>query len=148
MQGADPALLHPEVKCWVASPPIYGRVMSKQEFLDYQSSFTQYWAGEWSFAFGPVIAEGGRVSVQAESRVRMSNGKIYQQFYHQYFEVRDDLIAVYKTYFDTHHFVECFSGNEPILGQPTRWTNLFDVREESDWSGRAAEVGQAGARNP
>jgi hypothetical protein len=118
-------------------------VLSKPEFLAYQASFVGYWAGDFQLTVGLVVCEGAMVCVQMESRATLKSGKVYQQQYHQFFEVAGSRIVTYKTYFDTHHFVQCFSGGEAILGQPERSTNLFDhsldVRVQSvgsEWQGK------------
>lgn len=48
-------------------------------------------------------AEGDRVAVEAESLAELANGRVYNNFYHLLFEVRDAKIQVFKEYCDTEH---------------------------------------------
>jgi ketosteroid isomerase-like protein len=148
LHGGLPDLLADDARLWVGAPPHYGRTLTKDEFLAFQTSFRHAWEGEWRFEFGPVVAEGSRVSAQAESFVRLRNGKTYQQQYHFYFEIRDEKIVVYKTYFDTLAFAECFDGSDALLGQRMRGTNLFDVDEGQTFRAHADEVGEAKLGRP
>ena len=65
-------------------------------------------AGLSSMATGPVtfapvgfVAEGNRVSVEAEAAADMKNGKHYSNKYHLMFEFDGDLISHVREYMDT-----------------------------------------------
>jgi ketosteroid isomerase-like protein len=129
MNGERPyeELIAPDARLWMPGPPTHGRVMTREEYLALQAEFFARVEGGWTNRMGPIVAEGNRVSLQAESSVRLTNGKTYNNQYHLYFEVRDDQIVTYKSYLDTLHYAEVFSGTDPILGAAPRHTNLFDV---------------------
>lgn len=48
-------------------------------------------------------AEGERVAVETESYTEMTNGRVYNNFYHFVFIVRDGKIAAVKEFLDTEH---------------------------------------------
>jgi uncharacterized protein len=50
-----------------------------------------------------MTAEGNRVAVEAESYGETTNGKVYNNFYHFLFEVKDGKIQAVKEYMDTIH---------------------------------------------
>lgn len=48
-------------------------------------------------------AEGDRVAVETESYSELKNGRVYNNFYHFVFTVRDGKITSVKEYLDTEH---------------------------------------------
>jgi uncharacterized protein len=50
-----------------------------------------------------LTAEGDRVAVEAESYGETTSGKIYNNWYHFLFEIRDGKIQAVREYFDTLH---------------------------------------------
>jgi hypothetical protein len=48
-------------------------------------------------------AEGDRVAVETESYSELKNGRVYNNFYHFVFTVRDGKIMSVKEYLDTEH---------------------------------------------
>lgn len=55
---------------------------------------------------GAITAEEDRVAIEAESRARMVNGRLYHNRYHFLFVLRGARIAVVKEYLDTLHAKE------------------------------------------
>jgi ketosteroid isomerase-like protein len=51
-------------------------------------------------------AEGDRVAIEAESHVLNPNGRIYNNFYHYLFRVRDGKLVLFKEYQDTLHMYD------------------------------------------
>jgi uncharacterized protein len=52
---------------------------------------------------GAITAEDDRVAIEAESRARLVDGRLYHNRYHFLFVLRDGRIAVVKEYLDTLH---------------------------------------------
>ncbi|SER86552.1 nuclear transport factor 2 family protein [Psychrobacillus sp. OK032] len=48
-------------------------------------------------------AEGNRVAVETESYSELKNGRVYNNFYHFVFEIRDGKIQKVKEFLDTEH---------------------------------------------
>jgi ketosteroid isomerase-like protein len=119
-------VLSPDARCWLPGPPHWGRVLTREEYLESFGVFAEQMAGEFDAKLGPVVAEGEHVCVQMESAFRLRNGKLYNNQYHLYYRVQDGRIVVVKGYFDTLHYAECFD-LVPDEGEPPRHTNLFDV---------------------
>ncbi len=55
-----------------------------------------------------MIAENGKVAVEAESYGELMNGRIYNSQYHFLIETRDGKIASVKEYMDTLHAQQIF----------------------------------------
>ncbi len=115
------ALVSPEATYWTGCiPPRWGEPMSRDEFFAGVASFAEQSTGDWQkFTYGPIIAEGPLVALQGASKVKLRNGKVYNNFYHVYFEVRDGLIVTVREFLDTLHVVECFNGSD-ASSQPVR----------------------------
>src|SRR5262245_13173341 len=58
-----------------------------------------------------VIAEGDKVSVEAESYGELANGRVYNQHYHFLIEFRDGKISAVREYLDTQHAHAVWYGN-------------------------------------
>jgi ketosteroid isomerase-like protein len=72
--------------------------------------FTKLLAGVLDTCTQPIkimphefTAQGDRVALEAESYTETKNGRIYNNFYHFVFLVRDGKIAKVKEYLDTMH---------------------------------------------
>jgi uncharacterized protein len=59
-----------------------------------------------SFMPKSMIAEGDQVALEAESRVELTNGRVYNNFYHLRITLRDGKIASIREYLDTLHVHE------------------------------------------
>ena len=55
-----------------------------------------------------MIAENGKVAVEAESYAELKNGRIYNSSYHFLVETRDGLILRVREYMDTLHAQQVF----------------------------------------
>lgn len=55
-----------------------------------------------------MIAEGGKVAVEATSHGELKNGRIYQSRYHFLVETRDGKISAVREYMDTLHAKQVF----------------------------------------
>jgi ketosteroid isomerase-like protein/uncharacterized membrane protein len=53
-----------------------------------------------------LVSDGDHVSVEAEGRGDLRNGRQYRQQYHFAFTLRDGKIATVREYYDTHHAFE------------------------------------------
>jgi hypothetical protein len=59
-----------------------------------------------------MIAEGDRVAVEAESFAELTNGKVYNNRYHFFFELADGKVTKVREYMDTAHAREIFLDSE------------------------------------
>jgi ketosteroid isomerase-like protein len=50
-----------------------------------------------------MVAEGGRVAAEVESRGDLKNGRAYRQKYHFLFELEGGKLEAVREYLDTHH---------------------------------------------
>lgn len=66
-------------------------------------------AGPATMIVHDVIAEGGKVAVEAESRMPLKNSKLYNNKYHFKITVSDGIISEIKEYGDTKHAAETFN---------------------------------------
>lgn len=57
-----------------------------------------------------MVAEGGKVAVEAESYAELNNGRVYNNFYHFLFEVKKGRILRVREYMDTMHAQAIFFG--------------------------------------
>ena len=67
-----------------------------------------YKAGALRITPSRMVSEGDMVAVEAESYAELKNGKIYNNFYHFLFMVRDGKVAEIKEYMDTQHARDVF----------------------------------------
>jgi uncharacterized protein len=65
-----------------------------------------------------AIAEGDKVSVEAESYGELTNGRIYNQTYHVLMEFRDGKIQAAREYIDTQHAYAVWLEPLPTAEQP------------------------------
>lgn len=63
------------------------------------------------FNFTGWTIENDRVAVEIESYGQLTNGKVYNNFYHFLIEFQSDKILVIKEYMDTLHVQEIFLSN-------------------------------------
>jgi ketosteroid isomerase-like protein len=54
------------------------------------------------------IIDGDKVAVEAESYMRLRNGRVYNNHYHFAIEMRDGKISAIREYMDTQHAFESF----------------------------------------
>lgn len=66
--------------------------------------------GEFQIIPSSFVAEGERVAVQAESKLQLKNGKLYNQHYHFLFVIRDGKIHEVYEYVDTLHGYQTLQG--------------------------------------
>jgi len=79
--------------------PGLGHVDMEQMYPRFQSLL----AGPIALTIKGTTAEGDRVAVEAESRVNLKNGKLYNNHYHFLFVFRGDKIGQVMEYNDTAH---------------------------------------------
>jgi ketosteroid isomerase-like protein len=128
-------ILAPDVKIWVAAaPPKYGALLTLDDYFVLVDTLHKLRTENPPTRVSPMVAEGEHVYMQAETRIPISNGRIYNNQYVFYYRVREGKITVLKEYHDTLHFVDVFQGtpffeeNTQFLGAaPNRQGNMFDV---------------------
>ena len=100
---ADDALL------WVAgSSPLAGP-KSKQELTAMLASVAAIAAERFVITPISFIADGDHVAVEATTRLRLKNGKVYVNEYHMAFTLKDGKVTRVKEYSDTAHVMATFS---------------------------------------
>ncbi len=102
--------LHDEVRWWVAGtvPGISGTYDKAQTLALLGQVTTVYKQGALQITPLNMISEGALVAVEAESYAELHNGKVYHNFYHFVFEIKDGKIKHIKEYLDTQHVHETF----------------------------------------
>ncbi len=95
---------------WVAGNFELSGTKTKAEFGELLKGVTSAMPNGLKITPKVVIAEGDRVSVEAESYGEMANGKVYNNQYHFMIEVRDGKVQAVREYLDTIHAKEILVG--------------------------------------
>lgn len=105
------ALMHPQATWWTLGKPhlfAYCGEKSRDEICAYMASPSIFPEGVET-TFGAVTAEGDRVALEAETRGRLPDGRVYTNMYHYLFEFRDGLVFRVREYLDTQSAAEFFA---------------------------------------
>ncbi len=78
-------------------------VKNKEEVAETLKGFGTIMPKGMDFIIKSVTAEGDRVSVEAESKAELANGKTYNNSYHMMFECSDSKIKALREYCDTYY---------------------------------------------
>ena len=102
--------LHNDLRWWVTGtvPGISG-TYNRDETLKLLAQVTQIYK-QGALRLWPVsmLGEGQRLAVEAQSYAELHNGKIYNNFYHIFFELADGKIIRMNEYMDTRHVHDTF----------------------------------------
>ncbi len=99
---------------WVAGTFPLSGTMTKQKFAELIGGIGNEIDGNLSVKPKAVTAEGDRVAVEAESYAKLKNGKVYNNFYHFLFEVRNGKVEKVREYLDTEHANQVLCGAQPM----------------------------------
>ena len=104
------SLLHEDATWWVS-----GRIdglsgsYSRQQLVTLLTGVKDlYVQGALRITPQSMIAEGGRVAVEADSLAELKNGRIYNNQYHFLFEIEQGKVRRVKEYMDTLHARDTF----------------------------------------
>lgn len=97
------AMMADSATWWVAgSFPLSG-TRDKKQFRELLGGIAEACTGPIKITPKGVTAEGDRVAVEAESYVKLKNGRVYNNQYHFLIEVRGGKIERVREYLDTMH---------------------------------------------
>ena len=105
------ALLDPDATWWVAGSTDISGTYSKQQFSELVAGVAEGTEAGIRMTPKHMTAEGDRVAMEAESYGRMTNGKIYNNFYHLQHVLRDGKLVAVREYMDTQHVQDVFGGD-------------------------------------
>lgn len=98
------SLLHEDLEYWVLGTlPGMSGTHGKAALMGMLEPFFGMWDGRLEFTVLGETAEGNRVALELRNHGRKKDGKVYQNFYHILFEIKDDRIYRIREYFDTMH---------------------------------------------
>ena len=107
------AMMADSATWWVAgSFPLSG-TRDKQQFRELLNGIAEACTGPIKITPKALTAEGDRVAVEAESYVKLKNGRVYNNQYHFLVEVRGGKIASVREYLDTMHTNDIFCTPTP-----------------------------------
>ncbi len=93
---------------WVAGTFPLSGTKTKKEFADLVGGIGDSVEGSIRLSPKAWTAEGDRVACEVESYAKLKNGRVYNNFYHFLFEVRNGKIQKVKEYLDTMHANDTF----------------------------------------
>jgi uncharacterized protein len=94
------ALFHPDATYWFPTTREHYTMPQLAAGLEWIKSRLD---GAMTFEIGPIVAEDGKVSIQAESFAKTVEGLPFNNRYHVYFEMEDGKIRRALEYNDTAH---------------------------------------------
>jgi len=86
---------------WTAGSLVFSGRRTKQEVAPLMEGILGAFPEGLRFTVHGMTAEGDRVAVEAESRGRHANGKLYNNLYHFLLVVREGKVRELKEYLDT-----------------------------------------------
>jgi uncharacterized protein len=115
----------------VGDMPMSGR-RSLRGFLQLNKALNEKYfaAGPFTMSIGTVTAENERVLLEAESRVTLKSGEIYNNQYIWAMTVEDGRVVELKEILDTLHMYRLLDGEETRGIGEERTNNLFSVPSE------------------
>ena len=69
--------------------------------------------GPRSLTVKSMIAEGDQVALEAESHMRLTNGRVYNNLYHMRLTIQGGKITAVREYLDTQHVYDTWYAPEP-----------------------------------
>lgn len=88
---------------WIAGTFPLSGTKTKKEFAELVGGIGDTVEGTLRLSPKAWTAEGDRVAVEVESYAKLKNGRVYNNFYHFLFEVKNGKIQKVKEYLDTMH---------------------------------------------
>jgi ketosteroid isomerase-like protein len=102
------AMVAEDATWWVAGTTDISGSFTKAEFSDLVKGIGENAPNGIKITAGHITAEGDRVAMEAESYGEISNGKVYNNFYHMLHTIRDGKLVSVKEYMDTQHVQDVF----------------------------------------
>jgi ketosteroid isomerase-like protein len=102
------AMVAEDATWWVAGTTDISGSFTKAEFSDLVKGIGENAPNGIKITPGHITAEGDRVAMEAESYGEISNGKVYNNFYHMLHTIRDGKLVSVKEYMDTQHVQDVF----------------------------------------
>jgi uncharacterized protein len=93
---------------WVAGNFPLSGTRDKKSFGELLAGISENCEGPIRITVKGLTAEGNRVAVEAESYVKLKNGRVYKNQYHFLVEVKDGKVDRVREYLDTMHTNEIF----------------------------------------
>jgi ketosteroid isomerase-like protein len=106
----DDSIMTDDITWWMPGEGVF----NKAQYLALGDAVRAMLVGDYSLTVRGVTAQGDRVAIEAESYGPLSNGKIYNNFYHFLFLFRDGRIHQVKAYYDSLYAARIF---ESAMGE-------------------------------
>ncbi|BBX62539.1 hypothetical protein MSAS_17130 [Mycobacterium saskatchewanense] len=120
-------LTHPDFVATLSGDMRASGTRNIGEFVSFMDSLRreQFAPGEFTMAIGAVTAEAERVVIEAESRIPLRNGGLYNNHYIWSFRIRDHKVVRFTEVMDTLHVHTVLVGAE-FVHRRTRANLIFD----------------------
>jgi ketosteroid isomerase-like protein len=102
-RAAIAKLYSDDATLWTAGTLPFSGTFTKAQALEGMGAILGLFPDGLQFTITGMTAEDERVAVEAESRGRHINGKVYHNQYHFLMIIRDGKVAAFKEYMDTMH---------------------------------------------
>lgn len=100
-------------ECWTSGNTLISGTLNRAQILEGAKAVLDVFPDKLSFSVDGMIAEGGKVAVEARSEGMHISGKRYQNRYHFLFEFRDDgKLQRLKEYMDTEAVTDVLCGGQ------------------------------------
>jgi ketosteroid isomerase-like protein len=110
-------LVAEDCTCWIAGFP-RNRPFSREQMLrSARTIIDEVIPGGFNLKIDGMTAEGDRVAVEAEGHNHTVTGKLYNNFYHFLFELRDGKVIRWREYTNPMHALEVFGDAAKNLGR-------------------------------
>lgn len=99
-------LMTDDATWWIAGKPDHlpaAGVYSKEQIARLLYNMVGQLPNGLKMTVKSLVAEGGKVAMEAESYGELRNGRVYNQQYHFLITVRDGKIEAVREYLDTQH---------------------------------------------
>lgn len=102
------ALVADDATWWVAGSTDISGNYTKEEFANLVAGVADNAPNGIRVTGSVLTAEGDRVAMEAESYGELTDGKVYNNFYHILHTIRDGKLVSVKEYMDTQHVQDVF----------------------------------------
>lgn len=100
-------------ECWTSGNTLISGTLNRAQILEGAKAVLDVFPDKLSFSVDGMIAEGGKVAVEARSEGMHISGKRYQNRYHFLFEFREDgKLQRLKEYMDTEAVTDVLCGGQ------------------------------------
>jgi len=87
--------------------------INKDQAVAMHRRMREGWIEAWVKNIVGMIAEGDGVAVEATNRMKMKDGRIYEQRYHYVYIIKNGKISAVREYLDTDHAKRFFENRFP-----------------------------------